>query len=143
MRRYETIFIVRPSLGEDDYTSIIDRTSGIIKDFDGTMLTIDKWGLKKLAYDIKKETQGFYVYLEYASTPDAVNEIERIFRIEDKVLKYLTIKLDDHYTPGEDVETTVSSSAPEEPAAKESETEEFDAEQEETPEKSAPEAEEE
>ncbi len=126
MRRYETIFIVKPNLGEDDYTAIIDRSADIITNFGGTILTIDKWGLKKLAYDIKKESQGYYVYIEYASNPDAVNENERIFKIDDKILKYMTIKLQDKYIPDEQTETEVSESVSEEPQTTESEADQED-----------------
>lgn len=99
MRRYETIFIIRPTITEDEITGIIEKTTGIIEGDGGSIIKIDKWGLKKLAYLIKKESQGYYVYLDYAGVPASVSEIERIFRIDDKVLKYLTIKLADSCDP--------------------------------------------
>ena len=100
MRRYETIFIIRPNAGEDDITEIIDRNTGIIvDDFGGTMLTIDKWGMKKLAYLIKKEQQGYYVYIQYAGLPEAVMEMERLLKIDDRILKYMTIKLQEQFAP--------------------------------------------
>jgi len=99
MRRYETIFIVRPNIAEDEIDAVINKTSSIIEGDGGIIIRIDKWGLKKLAYLIKKESQGYYVYLDYAGVPASVSEIERIFRIDDKVLKYLTIKLADSCDP--------------------------------------------
>ena len=95
MRRYETIYILRPNLGEDDINEIVEKTNGVIESDGGKIVLLDRWGLKKLAYLIKKESQGYYVYTEYAGTPAAVDEIERLFRINDKVLKYLTVKLQD------------------------------------------------
>ncbi len=92
MRRYETIYILRPNLGEDEITKVIENTNQIILDEKGTIIELNKWGMKKLAYLIRKETQGFYVYCDYAGTPAAVSEIERKFRIDDSVLKYMTIK---------------------------------------------------
>lgn len=92
MRRYETIFILRPNAGEDEITRVIDSTSQIILDEKGTIIELEKWGIKKLAYLIKKESLGYYVYCDYAGTPAAVTEIERKFRIDDMVLKYMTIK---------------------------------------------------
>jgi len=100
MRRYETIFIIQPSLGDDDITAIVDRTTGIIEQFAGSIVALDRWGMKKLAYPIKKELQGYYVFAEYAGTPEAVTEIERIFKIDDRVLKFMTIKTQDVYVPG-------------------------------------------
>jgi small subunit ribosomal protein S6 len=92
MRRYETIFILRPNAGEDEINRVVESTSKIILDEEGTIIELVKWGMKKLAYLIKKETLGYYVYCDYAGTPAAVSEIERKFRIDDFVLKYLTIK---------------------------------------------------
>jgi len=99
MRRYETIFIVRPNIAEDEIDAVINRTSSIIEGDSGTIIKVDKWGLKKLAYLIKKESQGYYVYVDYAGMPASVSEVERIFRIDDKILKYLTVKLADSCDP--------------------------------------------
>lgn len=99
MRRYETIYIIRPGASEDDITAIIERTNGVIEKFGGKMELLDRWGIRKLAYTIKKETQGYYVFAEYAGMPEAVMEIERLFRIDDKVLKYMTVKTQDVFGP--------------------------------------------
>ncbi len=99
MRRYETIFIIRPNVAEDEIEAVISKTNSIIEGDGGTIIKIDKWGLKKLAYLIKKESQGYYVYIDYGAIPASVTEMERIFRIDDKVLKYLTVKLDDSCDP--------------------------------------------
>ncbi len=95
MRHYETTFILRPNLGEEQFTEIIDRTVGIITGDGGAMITLDRWGIKRLAYEINREVQGYYVYLNFAAPGKTVNEIERIFRIDDRVLRYLTVKLGD------------------------------------------------
>lgn len=92
MRRYETVFILRPGQSEDEINTIINNTKKIILDDNGSIISLGRWGLKKLAYTIKKENQGQYVFCDYAGTPAAVAEIERKFRIDDAVLKYLTIK---------------------------------------------------
>ncbi len=95
MRRYETIYILRPSLGEAEITTVIENTNKIITEAGGTIIDMNKWGMKKLAYLIKKESQGYYVYCDYATSPEAVTELERKFRIDDSVLKYMTVKLAD------------------------------------------------
>lgn len=92
MRRYETIVILRPNAGEEEIKRVIETTTQIIKDEKGSIIEENKWGMKKLAYLIKKESLGYYVYIDYAGTPAAVSEIERKFRIDDVVLKYMTIK---------------------------------------------------
>lgn len=101
MRRYETIFILRPSQSEDEVNTIIENTKKVIIDEKGAIIGLSRWGLKKLAYTIKKETQGQYVFCDFAGTPAAVAEIERKFRIDDAVLKYLTIKTADSITDEE------------------------------------------
>jgi len=95
MRHYETTYILRPNLGEEQFTEIIDRTNAIITNDEGSIICLDRWGMKRLAYEIKKEVQGYYVYLNYAAPGKTVDEIERIFRIDDRVLRYLTVKLND------------------------------------------------
>lgn len=93
MRHYETTYILRPNLGEDQFTEIIERTNAIVQDDKGSVIAVDRWGMKKLAYEIKKETQGYYVYMNYAAPGSTIQELERIFRIDDRVLRYLTVKL--------------------------------------------------
>ena len=95
MRQYETTFILRPALGEDQFTEIIDRTCGIITDDGGVIIDVDRWGIKRLAYEIKKETMGYYVCLNYAAPGTTIEEVERIFRLDDRLLRFLTIKLAD------------------------------------------------
>ena len=92
MRRYETIFILRPSAGEEEINRVVGSTTQIILGDNGTVIELNRWGIKKLAYLIKKESLGYYVFCDFAGTPEAVAEIERKFRIDDLVLKYMTIK---------------------------------------------------
>ena len=111
MRRYETITIIKANIAEDEIDTILDRMGKIIQEENGEVLKVDKWGLRKLAYLIKKEQQGYYILTEYAGTPAAVNEIERIFKIDERILKYMTIKLQDVYIadePSEDEDQEAS-----------------------------------
>jgi small subunit ribosomal protein S6 len=89
------ISIFRPGLGEDAVNAIVENTRKIIEDDQGTVISLTRWGMKKLAYPIKKEKQGLYYFYEYAASPAAITEIERKFRIDDGVLKYLTVKIAD------------------------------------------------
>ncbi len=107
MRRYELIFILRSNLGEEEIKKVIDYSEKIITDEGGSIIELNRWGMKKLAYPIKKELQGYYVFCDYAGTPAAVSEIERRFRIDDAVLKYLTIKIADSIS-AEEVEAAIS-----------------------------------
>lgn len=99
MRRYETIVIVRPGAGEAEFSAVADKLTGTVESFGGSILKTDRWGLKKLAYPIGKDSQGDYLYVEYAGLPDGVKEMERLLRIDDRVLKFLTVKTQDVYVP--------------------------------------------
>lgn len=118
MRRYETIFILRPSQSEDEINTIIENTKKVILDEKGAIIGLSRWGLKKLAYTIKKEIQGQYVFCDFAGTPAAVAEIERKFRIDDAVLRYLTIKIADSITE-EDIQKAIAEADTKLAAAKE------------------------
>ena len=95
MRRYETIYILRPTMNEDEINAVLENTNSILATDGGQMISLDKWGLRTLAYEVKKETQGYYIYCDYATNPANVSEMERKFRIDEAVMKYMTVKLTD------------------------------------------------
>lgn len=101
MRRYEQVFILRPSLSEDEITKVIETGAQLIEQDGGSIIFLNKWGMRKLAYPIKKEVQGYYVLCDFAASPGVVSEIERRFRIDDSVLKYLSIKISDEISSEE------------------------------------------
>ncbi len=95
MRRYETVFISDPDVQSELRDALFARAKEIIVDqFNGEILDFDEWGVKKLAYEINKKPRGFYVKIEYCAKSEAVDELERFFRIDDKVMKYMTIILE-------------------------------------------------
>jgi small subunit ribosomal protein S6 len=94
MRRYETIFIVDNDLSEEDRSPTFEKLKDLIHQHSGLLVMVDEWGSKKLAYEIKKKTRGYYVRLDYCGSGILVNEIERFFRIDDRILKYMTVLLD-------------------------------------------------
>ncbi len=94
MRRYETIVIIDPDITEEDRTALLSRTQEIIPQQEGVFIQEDHWGLKKMAYEIRKKPRGYYVLLDYCGTGKAVDELERFFRIDDRTMKYLTVQTD-------------------------------------------------
>jgi small subunit ribosomal protein S6 len=94
MRRYETIFIADNDLSEEDRSPIFEKLKDLIQQHSGLLVMVDEWGSKKLAYEIKKKVRGYYVRLDYCGSGILVNEIERFFRIDDRILKYMTVLLD-------------------------------------------------
>jgi len=94
MRRYETIVIVDPDLGEEQRGPVFDRIRELIPQKGGLLVEFDEWGGRKLAYEIKKKQRGYYVRVDYCGGGDLVSEMERQFRIDDRVMKYMTVLLD-------------------------------------------------
>jgi len=134
MKRYETTYILRPNLGEDQFSEVIERANNIIKKDGGAIINLERWGTKKLAYEINKETLGHYVYFDYAAPGSAVHEMERIFRIDDRVIRFLTIKLAesiDQETIAKETERAASTAAAKSSEAESSEDESSDFEEDE------------
>ena len=94
MRRYETIVILDADLSEEGRSPVLDRLKELIPQYEGFLINVDEWGVKKLAYEIKKKPRGFYVLLDFCGNGALVHEIERSFRIDDRVLKYMTVLLE-------------------------------------------------
>lgn len=96
MRRYETIVILSPEHSEEERETLIKRWTDLVERFKGEIVKVENWGQKKLAYDIKKKSRGHYILLDYAVKDTLlIKELERILRLEDMVLKYMTVKISD------------------------------------------------
>ena len=93
MRRYETFVIIDPDLSEDGRKPIINRISELITQQKGLLVLMDEWGSRRLAYEIKTKTRGYYIRFDYCGLGPLVDEIERFCRIEDGVIKYMTVVL--------------------------------------------------
>ena len=91
MKHYETIVIMDPDLAEEDRTPLLDRFGEIMTQRGGALIQMDHWGMKKLAYEIKKKPRGYYLRIDYGGKGAVVDEIERFCRIDDRVLKYMTV----------------------------------------------------
>lgn len=94
MRRYETIFIVDPDLQDADRESLTGKLDELISQQGGTLLQVDDWGQRRLAYEIKKRPRGHYLLLDYCGTGALVNEMERLAKIDDSILKFMTVLLE-------------------------------------------------
>ena len=91
LRRYETIFILRPDLGDTQITEITKRLEGILTSSGAEIIENDVWGQRELAYDIKAQRRGHYTKLDYAASPAAVNELERNLKLLEGVLRFLSV----------------------------------------------------
>ena len=94
MRKYEAVFIFTPDLEEEKRNTLFDRLKGIMED-DGTISNIDEWGSRKLAYEINDYTEGYYIIVNFEGTPETVNELDRIAKISDGIMRHMIIREDD------------------------------------------------
>lgn len=95
LNEYETIYIARPDLTDDVMSKITSRYEQVITGNNGTILVSEDWGKRKLAYTISKHQRGHYIYLNYVGPAALVAEVERNLGLEDQLLRFLTVKLED------------------------------------------------
>ncbi len=99
MHLYESIFIIRPSLSDDDTNQLIEKIKGLLEKAGTPVLILENWGKKKLAYEIKRERRGTFVYMHFKAASNVVGELEHAYRLEDSVLKFLTVRLEQPPAP--------------------------------------------
>lgn len=92
--QYETAVIINAALEDSAIEAEITKIKETIENFGGTIVDLDKWGRKRLAYQIKKHKIGFYVIYRYNAPTDAVAKIERLLRLNESIVRFLTVKLD-------------------------------------------------
>jgi small subunit ribosomal protein S6 len=90
---YETTFITRPEMNEDQLKALQDRLNSVVTQYGGELVLAEDWGTKKLAYKIEKETRGRYSYMVYTGEGNVVAEIERNLRMNDFVMRFLSVNL--------------------------------------------------
>jgi small subunit ribosomal protein S6 len=95
MRLYEEVFIVKPDAADEEAESVIEQLSKTVTDQGGTIDNVDRWGRRKLAYRVAKYDEGNYVVVKFSAKPETVREVERRLRVNDLVLKFLTVRLDE------------------------------------------------
>ena len=101
MRHYETIYILNPNLSDEEYHEIIDKFNKLIENQKGIIIKRQEWGKQRLAYAINKFNNGFYVLVGFCANPGVTAELERNFKIDERILKYQTIKIADNADPQE------------------------------------------
>jgi small subunit ribosomal protein S6 len=92
MQMYETIFILDSLLAPEEIDKLVNRVQEIVETNGGKILTVDKWGKRRLAYEIQKKQYGFYVAVEFEGEGPIPNLLEREYNFNDKILRYLTYR---------------------------------------------------
>ncbi|MCY3728555.1 MAG: 30S ribosomal protein S6 [Nitrospira sp.] len=96
MACYESIFILRSSLGDEEAEAVIEKMKSVLTKHGATIVKAENWGKKKLAYEIKHDRRGTYILLQFESAQEnVVSELERLYRLEDSVIKFLTVRVEE------------------------------------------------
>ena len=110
MRNYEGMYILHPELSEEETKQHIEKFTSVIVEQGGVITKMDLWGKRRLAYEVKKLKEGYYVLVLFQGEPAVAQELERIFKITESVVRYLVVRLDDTSTDANvdtDAETVV------------------------------------
>ena len=94
MRKYEGVFIFAPNIEDENRNQLFDRLKGIIES-DGSITEVDEWGMRKLAYEINDLTEGYYFVINFEATPETVEELDRICKISDNIMRHMIIREDE------------------------------------------------
>ena len=92
MNKYEAMYIVTPEMEDEAIKGVIEKFSGIITANGGEIAKTDEWGRKKLAYPIDYKTEGYYVLVNFAAAPELPRELERNFRNDESILRYMVVR---------------------------------------------------
>ena len=91
MNKYESVVIVNPNLEEESIKAVINKFSDLMNT-DGKVNSVEELGKRKLAYEIKKQKEGFYIVFKFEANPTLISELERNYRIADEVIKFIVVK---------------------------------------------------
>lgn len=106
MREFETLLLFSPEISAENREGLLKTITGIIEREGGKIVKVDQWGMRDLAYPVRKQMRGYYVLLVFEAPPALVAELERNLRIMEGVFKFLTVRLDENEAPTETVEET-------------------------------------
>ena len=94
MELYESLFIIRPTLTDEETTTLIDKMKGVAEKSGANFMKAENWGRRKLAYEVKRERKGTYAYFYFKGPGNVVGDLERAYRLEDTILKFLSVRLE-------------------------------------------------
>lgn len=91
MKNYETLFILDPDISEEDIDKDIERIKGYIEKTNGNIVELDKWGVRRLAYQIRKKRQGFYVLMKFLANPSSIQDVDSNFKLDERILRHIIV----------------------------------------------------
>ncbi|MGI6332489.1 MAG: 30S ribosomal protein S6 [Zhaonellaceae bacterium] len=95
MRNYELMYIINNNVDEEQRPAVIEKYKQIVLDNGGEVANVEEWGKRRLAYEVKKNREGYYVLMNFKSSTEACQELERLIKIDEAILKHLVVRLED------------------------------------------------
>lgn len=95
MRNYEVIYIIKTSVDTEQIPAVVEKYKQLLESNGGEIVKIEEWGKRRLAYEVNKNREGYYVLMNVKSSTSACQELERILKIDEVILKYLIIRLEE------------------------------------------------
>ena len=95
LNKYESIYILKADMEKEEMTTLIEKFKTLVESAEGKIESVEEWGTKKLAYPIQKMEQGYYVLMNFEAKPEFIVELERMYKINDKVIKFITVRKDE------------------------------------------------
>lgn len=116
MNNYETVFILTPVLSDVQAKEAVDKFTKVLTDNGATIVNEENWGLRKLAYPIEKKSTGYYTLVEFDANPDVIKKLETAYRRDERVMRFLTFRLDKYAKEYADKRRARKTAAPAAPA---------------------------
>jgi len=95
MRKYETLYVLQPMLEEEAIKALVERFATLITEQGGQVEKVDEWGKRRLAYPIEDFREGYYVLMTFTADANTPQELERVYKITDGVIRYLIVREDE------------------------------------------------
>ena len=93
MREYEAMYIVKPNYDEEQYAQFVEKYNALIQNNGGEIIKVEPWGKRRLAYEIDKLREGYYVLVRFNAEAEVPAELERNFKIADEIMRYLVVRV--------------------------------------------------
>ena len=117
VKQYETVFIVTPVLSDDQMKETVEKYTNFLKERGAEIVFTNNWGMRKLAYPIKKKTNGYYYLIEFKAEGSLIADLETAYKRDERLLRFLTVALDKHAVAYNEKKRNAKKAAEEAPVA--------------------------
>ena len=111
MKNYESLYIIHPEIVGEELTALVEKFQAVLTDQSAEIFKLDNWGVRKLAYPIKKVERGSYIQVLFTAGPEVIAEYERRLRLDENILRFLTVKVEGEFQAAETADAAASEDA--------------------------------